>query len=193
MGQGSRIELQTGVCFATAVAVLILPLWFFISFVIAAAIHEICHFLVLKVLRIGVYRISIGPFGASMETEAMAPGREFLCAMGGPVGSLMLVPLFRWVPGIALWGLIQGVVNLIPIYPMDGGRILKSLFQLLHIPRADRIFEITELFVSLSILGFGIWMKIHWNLWCGMIIGGIILLRIIRRKTPCKESRFGVQ
>ena len=194
MGQGSRIELRAGAYLAVAAAVLILPLWFYISLIIAAIFHEFCHYLALNVANVGVCRIAVGPFGASMETEAMGPGRELLCAMAGPLGSLMLVPIFRWMPGIALCGLIQGVFNLLPIYPMDGGRILRCLLELLRIPRKDEICNTVEWMTVLGICALGFWGKWNWNLgWGGVLIGAILLLRIIRRKIPCKESRFGVQ
>ena len=194
MGQGSCIELQTGAYLAVAVAVLVLPLWFFVSLVIAAAIHEICHYLVLKLAGIGVYRVIIGPFGASMETESMRSGKELLCALAGPMGSLMLVPFYRWIPGIALCGLIQGTFNLLPIHPMDGGRVLKCTLEILKIPHRDKVLQVTEWVTVCGILALGFWLNWKWNLgWGGVLVGVILLLRLIRRKIPCKESMFGVQ
>ena len=194
MGRGSRIELQTGAYLAMAAAVLILPLWFLISLVSAAVIHEICHYLALKLAGMEVFRITIGPFGASMETEDMDPGRELLCALAGPVGSLMLVLFYKWIPGIALCGLIQGIFNLLPLYPMDGGRILKCLLEICKIPHKNRILEVMEWTTAFGIMVLGLWLKWSWNLgWGGGMIGVILLLRIICRKIPCKESRFGVQ
>ena len=186
--------MKTGAYFAIAAAVLILPLWFLLSLIIAGAFHEWCHYLTLRLLGIRVYRISIGPFGASMETEAMEPGRELVCVLAGPLGSLMLVTLFRWLPGIALCGLIQGLCNLLPIYPMDGGRVLRSLLGVFKISRGDRILHGVEWMVSLGILALGFWMQLRWDLGWGMALAGVVLvLRIIRRKTPCNKGRFGVQ
>ena len=194
MGQGSRIELKAGAYLSVAVAVLILPLWFFLSLIIAAAIHEFCHYLALRISNIRVFRITIGPFGASLETESMDPGRELLCAMAGPLGSLMLVPFYRLMPGIAFWGLIQGLFNLLPIYPMDGGRILKCLLELLRIPRRGEICKILEWMTIFGIFALGFWGKWNWNLgWGGVLVGMILFLRLIRRKIPCKECRFRVQ
>ena len=194
MGQGSQIELKTGAYFAVALAVLVMPLWLFLSLVIGAAFHEICHYLALNLLGIRVYRISIGPFGAYMETEVMEPGRELLSAFAGPLGSLMLVPFFRWMPGIAFCGLIQGTFNLLPIYPMDGGRILRCLLEILKIPHREKILDAVEWLILLGILVLGLWGKWHWNLgWGGVITGVVLILRIIRRNTSCNESRFGVQ
>ena len=194
MGQVTRIELKTGAFFAVAAAVLLMPLWLFVSLIIAAAFHETCHFLALQFLGVRVYRISIGPFGASMETEPMELWRELLCAFAGPLGSLILIPFFRWIPGIAFCGLIQGTFNMLPIYPMDGGRILKCLLDILKITMGEKILKTVELMTVLGILFLGLWGKWHWNLgWGGAMIGTVLLLRLIRRNTSCKESRFRVQ
>ena len=194
MGQGSWIELRAGAFLAVAVAVLMLPLWFVVSLIIAATFHEFCHYFALIVADVKVFRITIGPIGASMETESMDPGRELLCAMAGPLGSLVLVPFYRWVPGIAFCGLIQGFFNLIPIYPMDGGRVLKCLLELLRIPQRDEICNTVEWMTVFWILILGFWGKWHWDLgWGGAIVGVILFLRLIRRKIPCKERRFRVQ
>ena len=129
-----------------------------------------------------------------METEDMEPWRELFCALAGPLGSLILVPFFKWIPGIALCGLIQGAFNLLPIYPLDGGRILACMLDILKIPQRTLILNIIEWLTALGILILGFWAKWNWNLgWSDVIIGVILLLRIIRRNTSCKESRFGVQ
>ena len=194
MGQGIRIELKAGTFLAVAVGVLILPLWFFLSFILAASFHEICHYLALKIAGVRVYRIEVGPFGASMETEGMCPGWELICVLAGPVGSLMLVPFIRWVPGIALCGLIQGIFNLLPIYPMDGGRILRCFLEILKIPRREKICLIVEGITISGILVLGFVGNRNWNLgWGGVAIGVILLLRVIRRNISCKERQFGVQ
>ena len=194
MGKRICIEIQTGTIFAAAAALLILPLSFFASFLMAALVHELCHYLILWLAGVNVYRVSIGPFGAVMETEAMAPGRELLCALAGPAGSFFLVVCHEYIPGIALCALIQGCFNLLPIYPMDGGRVIKCILELLKIPKRDIIFIITQLFTGVVVAFiclYGFW---KWNLGLGvLVLGGAVLLRAIPRKTPCKDGLFGVQ
>ena len=180
--------------FAAAAALLILPLSFFMSFIMAALVHEIFHFFVLWLTGVNVNRISVGPFGAVMETEAMDPGREVLCAMAGPVGSFLLVLFYRFLPGIALCAFIQGCFNLLPIYPLDGGRGIKGVLELMKLRKSSRILAVIQMGVGLTIgiaCLYGFW---KWDLGLGiLILGGIVLLRTLPRKTPCKEGFFGVQ
>ena len=194
MGKWSRIEVRTGAILVGALALLILPLSLLSSFVIAGAFHECCHWLALRWTGIRVYQITIGPFGAMMETEPMDPGREVLCALAGPLGSFLLVLAYRTLPGIALCALIQGAFNLLPVYPMDGGRVLKGTLEILKIPGRERICGGIQWFTALGISVLCFYGFLTWNLGFGVLILGVaVLLRAFPRKTPCKEAFFGVQ
>ena len=194
MGREKFIEFQTGAIFTAAAALLILPLSFLLSFVTAASIHELCHYLMLTLTNVNVHRISVGPFGAVMETDAMDTESELLCALAGPAGSLLLVSCYRYIPEIALCAFVQGCFNLLPFYPMDGGRVIKGILELLKIPKSDRILDIIRLLTGLTVAWtclYGFW---KWNLGFGMLIlGAMVLLRTLQRKTPCKDWPFGVQ
>ena len=72
----------------------------------------------------------MGAFGASIETGYMTPAAELLCAAAGPIGSISMLLTIRKFPILGLLGLAQGIFNLLPIYPLDGGRILRSIFVL---------------------------------------------------------------
>ena len=194
MGQGRRVEIQTGAIFAGAMALLMLPLSFLFSFLIAAFVHELCHYLVLSLTGFRIYRVSIGMFGASMETDAMDPGREALCALAGPVGSFLMVTCYRFLPEIALCALIQGCFNLLPIYPLDGGRVLKGVLELLKIPDGEKVLAFVQWITGAALCVICIYGYLRWKLGLGVLfLGLMVLLRTLPRKTPCKDRLFGVQ
>ena len=125
-----RIWVSGWGCVALALTLLVLPLPWVAAAFLAAAVHELCHYLAILALGGSVGKIAVRPGGAAMELDALGPARELLAAAAGPVGSLSLTLLGRFFPRIALCGIVQGFFNLLPIYPLDGGRILRRLLEL---------------------------------------------------------------
>lgn len=105
--------------------------------------HEISHSLVAKKRGMSVNRISLWVFGgiAEIEKEPETPFNEFIMAIVGPVASFVFAGIFgiiwfltKTFPPVnepaaylAQVNVILGIFNLIPGYPMDGGRVLRSI------------------------------------------------------------------
>ena len=110
-----------------ALLVLVLPLRVLGVLALAAGCHELCHLLALACFGYPVREISLGVFGAKIHTGPLKPIHEAICALAGPLGGLCLLAFARWMPLVALFGLIQSAFNLLPVYPLDGGRALLCL------------------------------------------------------------------
>ncbi len=108
---------------------LLLPLQWLLAMAIAAAFHELCHMAVVYAVGGRVISLKVRPFGAVMEVEGISGLKEGFCALAGPVGSFLLVFLIRFLPMLGICGLVQGLFNLLPVYPLDGGRILRVLLR----------------------------------------------------------------
>lgn len=106
--------------------------------------HELAHSLVARSYGIPVKGITLFIFGgvAQLGREAPRPKAEFLMAAAGPATSILLAALFfgLWrvsgaaddpVPTLWMWlgiaNLGVGIFNLAPGFPMDGGRLVRSL------------------------------------------------------------------
>jgi Zn-dependent protease len=104
--------------------------------------HELSHALVARRYGIGVRDITLFVFGgaATLEGDARSPRQEALIALAGPLTSLLLGGVFLGVGlligqpqvlaivgWLAFINLILGLFNLIPGFPMDGGRVLRAL------------------------------------------------------------------
>ena len=112
-------------------------------FFISVLAHELSHSLVAKSRGLPVKKISLWIFGgmAQIEKEPENPQTELLMSLVGPGASFLLAGIFGlvWylsreisplsVPAgyLALINLLLAVFNLVPGYPLDGGRVLRSI------------------------------------------------------------------
>lgn len=112
---------------------------------ISIVLHEFSHAIVARRYNIPIKGITLFIFGgvAEMEDEPPSAKSELLMAIAGPVMSLALALVFQGIamalpgaadeaPLVALFaylGLINAVLaifNLIPAFPLDGGRVLRA-------------------------------------------------------------------
>lgn len=107
---------------------------------VSVAFHELAHSIVARKYKLSIESITLFIFGgvAQMKGEPPHPRAEFRIAIAGPISSFLLSALFfllymNTVGGaralfsyLAQINLILGVFNLIPGFPMDGGRVLRS-------------------------------------------------------------------
>ena len=120
-----------------------------VLFFAAVVAHELAHSVVAKSRGIGVRSITLFALGgvAQIEKDASDAKTEFLIAIVGPftsfiigavfltlaglMGSSLAAPPTTPLPAILLWlGYINvalAVFNLIPGFPMDGGRVLRAI------------------------------------------------------------------
>ncbi len=95
--------------------------------------HELAHALVARRLGLRVLDITIWPLGgmARMEGLSQKPRAEGPVALAGPAINLFLGLGFLLLPGpaahsAAAINFILGLGNLVPAFPLDGGRILRA-------------------------------------------------------------------
>ncbi len=106
---------------------LFLPLRWCFSLVLASAVHELFHITAVLLCGCRIHHMDIRFGGAVIEAEPMTGCRELLCILAGPLGSLLLVLLYRYFPGIAVCALVQTGFNLLPLPHLDGGRALRCI------------------------------------------------------------------
>lgn len=161
MGQ---FRIDPWVWFLWALMMLVLPLNWLGAAVAGAVWHELCHYLVLLALGGRGYALHMGIWGVRMDTSPLTPGKELLCALAGPVGSILLSGLSPIFPRTALCALVQGLFNLLPVFPLDGGRILRC-FCLLFFPAEQlRICRWAEILAVSGVAGGCLWAAFRWDL-----------------------------
>lgn len=175
-----------------ALLILLLPFRWLAASVTAALIHEICHVLALWILGGRVHRIQLGMTGAVIGTDALDVKAELVCALAGPFGSLGLLSLRKIFPLVAVCGLVQGLFNLLPVYPMDGGRALRCLISLLFPQRAKRFSAIAENCLP-GIMAVLLLVILRRFIAAALVIGLLVIPSAVLRKIPCKQRRIKVQ
>ena len=122
-----NISADRGFFPVLALMLLLFPLRFLVGVLLAALIHELGHLLALKIAGGRVLSIRLRSFGAKIEAAPMSPGRTALCALAGPAAGALTIFAYKTFPELALAGLVQTVFNLLPVYPLDGGRALRNI------------------------------------------------------------------
>ena len=111
-----------------------------VLFIVSILWHELAHALVALRFRLPVIQIVLYLFGgmAQIGREPERPVHEFWIAIAGPVSSAALALLFNLVTfvgglgGAAAWylatvNLSLALFNLLPGFPLDGGRVLRAV------------------------------------------------------------------
>jgi Zn-dependent protease/CBS domain-containing protein len=157
---------------------------------VSVLVHELAHSLVAKNYGIPVPRITLFLFGGVSQIAAEPPsaGQEFWIAVVGPLTSFALAaffweiePLCRPEPLLALvsylaWlNLILALFNLIPGFPLDGGRVFRAIvWRTTHnYHRATNAAGMAGRFFGFVLIFWGVWQALTGN------IGGGIWIAII--------------
>lgn len=159
--------------------------------------HELFHSLVARRYGIPMRGITLFVFGgvAEMNAEPPSPKAEFLMAVAGPLASVVLGLTFYGVAAgslgsmpvetsvvlryLAQINLLLAAFNCIPAFPLDGGRILRSILwhssgNVVHATRtASRIgsgFAIVLMIYAVFNLFFGNFVTAVWWFTIGMFL-----------------------
>lgn len=180
-----------------------------LGFFASIVLHELAHSVVAKWFQIPVKSITLFVFGgvAQVTREAARPLQELLMAAAGPLTSLALggVCFGAWallgaradraldyvLVWLALMNVVLGVFNLLPAFPMDGGRVFRSLVWLLTGNHAlatgaaawtGRGFAWTMVAVgALAMLGRDSWLANSWAGGAWLVLIGLFLENAARR------------
>jgi Zn-dependent protease len=157
----------------------------------SVVLHELGHSVVALRFKVPVRSITLFIFGGVAQIGAEPPSAkaEFLIAIAGPIVSLALAVVFTVLkPAVApiepLWGLVKYLAyinfalvlfNLIPGFPLDGGRVFRAVVWATtkNMRRATLIAANTGRFFGFLFICFGVWQMLGGNFGNGLWIAFI--------------------
>ena len=186
-------RICSGFYFNLVLALLFIPLRWLLAWLFAAMVHELGHIFVILWSGHRIGGVVLKGTGAEICTDALGSD-EWFCAMAGPIAGLLLVMLSRYFPMIGICAFFQTAVNLIPVPPLDGGRILKGLLCfLLNERHAEVCVQLLGiLMIAVVMLLFRKYNEMN-SLHVVIAVCIIVLLKILQIKIPCKRRNKWVQ
>ena len=139
-----------------------LPIGEVAAVALAAILHELGHVAVAWGWSIPIRSLRLDLFGARMELEGLTGyAAELAVAAGGPLvsilGSALARPLGEVLTGAYLFSSVSlglGLLNLLPVRGLDGGRILSCA---LSLTAGERVADVTLRITTGLALG-GLWL-----------------------------------
>jgi Zn-dependent protease len=168
---------------------------------LSVVLHELGHALMARRYRVKTAHITLYPFGgiAALRSEPKSPRAEFWIALAGPFVNIGLMALGAlawlasgWIPfGIfAGLNLVLAIFNLIPAFPMDGGRVLRAaLSPVLGWWKASRVAILIGRVFALAFLVFGL----YWASFNLIIVGAFLLFATGMERRKLKMMTRQVQ
>lgn len=190
---------RAGVESSTAVS---LGLSFVAGYLASVLLHEIGHMIAAKHFGIGVRRISLLFYGGAAELESSPPDpvSEFWVALAGPLASagcaVAAVIGQRFAMGAEAWlsadilgalawaNVAMVVINLLPGFPLDGGRVVLALiwWGTGNRTMAHRVVSFSGLGLGISLLVTGA-LFMWWDrplaglpAWWALVIGWFLVM-----------------
>jgi Zn-dependent protease len=168
-----------------------------ILFFVCIVLHELAHAVVAQLSGVPVHGITLFALGgvAQIEREASTPAKEFWMAIAGPGASFAigfvcralasaidrvspaatpsaLAAVFGW---LAYINVSLALFNLIPGFPLDGGRVLRSIVWAItdNADRATRVAARLGQVIAFVFIGFGLFSVLARNDFGGLWIAFI--------------------
>ncbi|HEX8878814.1 MAG TPA: site-2 protease family protein [Candidatus Acidoferrum sp.] len=157
-----------------------------VLFFASILVHELAHSWVSIRYKIPVQRITLFIFGGVSQIAGEPPSAsaEFLIAVVGPLTSLALAALFFFVEPLlvnvapalevakylALINAMLGLFNLIPGFPLDGGRVFRAIVWGVskNFRQATLIAASTGRFFGFLFIIAGVWQALRGNVGNGL-------------------------
>lgn len=189
------ISVSPGVYVAFCVLLLVLPLQWVLAWLLAAAIHECAHNVILRLCNVPVVSFALTICGAKIHVGPCPVWKECLSAIAGPISGTVLMIFGQQLPYLAVCAFLQTILNIVPIKEFDGGRVINCLLRLILNERlANMISGIIEIVSLVVILSVGAYLTTaNHKLILIPVVCAMLIMRRLTAKIPCKRAKQIVQ
>jgi Zn-dependent protease len=173
---------------------------------VAVLLHESGHAFTARLFGAGDVTITLfalGGYTTWRPTRPLDPWRRFLIsaagsAVGIALGLAVLLAgrrgafgsapevVFTFLNVFILAGLVWGVLNWIPILPLDGGHMLESLLEMVVPARAAAIARVVSVVVGVALIGVALYYR---QTFLALFLGLIVLSGVRSRSAPRPPPR----
>lgn len=166
-------------------AILCLKTNLLIPTLLVLSVHEISHLIAAYKLGFKPNKFSFSPFGATIAFDCgLSDSDSFVVASAGPLSNVLLCPLIMalwWVYPVSYvftypvckMSLGLALFNLLPIFPLDGGRIILSVCS--NKLKSLKILKINGIIISSSLIILGI-IGVFFKKGYGVFLAGVCVL-----------------
>ena len=172
--------------------------WYFDScgifwpFLAAMTVHELAHAAVLLLLGGGIESVRLSFAQVELRTGLLSDHTELWSTAAGPGINLLCGWLFRrWMPAFAAVSLLLALFNLLPVWPLDGGRLLRTLLRMRWGAAGVDASQTLGLLFGLGLLAGAVFAARRWDagVWPA-VTAGALLVRLLRSRYAEKAVAF---
>lgn len=160
-------------------------------FYLSLLVHELGHICMIKWLKKNIVQLEISPLGGILFIEGLDNDfnwKEFLVYLGGPLFSLVFYVFVRTTGSdepLTQAALYVLVINLLPILPFDGAKLMQTLMQNVLWYRLTCYLAVILSFVMLGLLTY---LFFEHYLYLGLIL--VFLIKNILGLFELKENYY---
>lgn len=168
LGKRRQLYIHPAGIAAALLALLFCPSHLVFAALIALVLHEAGHMAALLLLRVRSWRFELTPFGGMADVQdydALRPYQQMICAAAGIGASATgawiccsVLPNTAFTSALFRFQLSLAVVNCLPVWPLDGARIVTAAASWLGWENGVRILLCrAALVIGMALMALGLW------------------------------------
>lgn len=172
---------------------------------ISVLLHEFGHLFAAKKLKFETGDILLTPVGGMASINYYSQynnhieNDEIIISITGPIVSFILAIFFfsldiliynsEFLEKIGYLNLMLGTFNLLPIFPLDGGRIFRAFATKFGVKKGIKLSEIITILTIICVIGYSLFIELNIFL---VILMTIVFFLFIHQNNMDKKLKLGV-